>query len=870
MYLYKLFSLALILCFISLHDLQAGPQATLSATPSWVIKRSTDYSTEPNDRDINYGYYMSLYDEQINVREQTRYYHTIKNIINESGVQSHSEISITFSDSYQKLVFHKVNIIRKGKTINKLNTNNIKIVNEEPQLSGHMIYEYSNALMILEDVRKGDQIELAYSVKGFNPIFDNHFSTDIVFYSSTSITNHYTSIILPANRTLYYKCHNEAPEPIHEIKNGNNIYEFPVLNLKPYQYEGNPPEWYRGYPYIELSEHKDWNEVALWADNVMNQTHGNLTNKLLTLINTWKKEAGGQKLMAAEKALRFVQNEIRYLGLEIGEYTHKPHSPSTTFNNRYGDCKDKSLLLVKILEQLDIPAQLVLVNTAQKKHIAEHLPAPTRFNHVIVQLEADGNLLYVDPTYSDQAGSITNNYIPNYGQGLIVNSESKQLTNLSYNNNGSIEIWEDLTVHYDSPAVLKVETTYKNKDADDFRSTLSYSGLGELEKNYEDYYTNIYGEAETADPIEIQEDTFSNTITIKESYLLHDIWQSEDGVKKLNIYSKSIYDRIPEVQSSKTETPHYLPFPVNIKHSYRIKMPEDWPIDLDPVSINTESYYFDFDASSIDNVVTVDLAYNTYQNFIHADQLEKYKNDYELIEDNVGIQLMVNENYSKGMEAAKSQGVAGTTNWITIFIAIIVFIAAFFTGRKINQTDTPPVSEIPDERGIHGWIWILVFVVCLKPLIYIYNVFTEGYFSTETWLSLGALGNTLLQLYLIIELTAMVFLGTFSLWVTYWMFKKRNIFPRFFIVLAFSTLIYNVLILVLSFVFKDLLGESYNDLVITMSKASAQSLIHIAVWGSIVHYSPVIKRVFSKPFAEAEDVGYTNEETISNGETSEQ
>ena len=41
--------------------------------------------------------------------------------------------------------------------------------------------------------------------------------------------------------------------------------------------------------------------------------------------------------------------EIRYYSVSLGESSHRPHTPAEVLRNRYGDCKDKSLLLVTIL-----------------------------------------------------------------------------------------------------------------------------------------------------------------------------------------------------------------------------------------------------------------------------------------------------------------------------------------------------------------------------------------------------------------------------------------------------------------------------------------------------------------------------------------
>ena len=51
-----------------------------------------------------------------------------------------------------------------------------------------------------------------------------------------------------------------------------------------------------------------------------------------------------------------MQDEVRYLGLENGISAYKPSSPNKVYNQRFGDCKDKSLLLVTMLNQMNIEA----------------------------------------------------------------------------------------------------------------------------------------------------------------------------------------------------------------------------------------------------------------------------------------------------------------------------------------------------------------------------------------------------------------------------------------------------------------------------------------------------------------------------------
>lgn len=70
--------------------------------PAWIEKITTTNQKLTN-RDIQEGYYLSLYEQQNNIETQEVYTHIIREIASDNGVQNGSEISVTYDPSYQKL-----------------------------------------------------------------------------------------------------------------------------------------------------------------------------------------------------------------------------------------------------------------------------------------------------------------------------------------------------------------------------------------------------------------------------------------------------------------------------------------------------------------------------------------------------------------------------------------------------------------------------------------------------------------------------------------------------------------------------------------------------------------------------------------------
>ncbi len=81
----------------------------------------------------------------------------------------------------------------------------------------------------------------------------------------------------------------------------------------------------------------------------------------------------------------FLQNDIRYVAVEIGIGGYQPHPASDVFHFRYGDCKDKATLLSSMLQETGIRSEYVLIDT-ERGVVQSALPS-SWFNHAILAIE---------------------------------------------------------------------------------------------------------------------------------------------------------------------------------------------------------------------------------------------------------------------------------------------------------------------------------------------------------------------------------------------------------------------------------------------------------------------------------------------------
>src|SRR5262249_7398246 len=107
-------------------------------------------------------------------------------------------------------------------------------------------------------------------------------------------------------------------------------------------------------------------------------------------------------------------------------------SPNVVLTRRYGDCKDKSLLLITLLKELGIPSDPVLLQFGRRNGLERSLPSPGLFNHVIVRVNVDGHFYYLDPTRLGQHGRLDRMGQLHEGtQVLLIDRDTHQLTTIS-------------------------------------------------------------------------------------------------------------------------------------------------------------------------------------------------------------------------------------------------------------------------------------------------------------------------------------------------------------------------------------------------------------------------------------------------------
>jgi hypothetical protein len=96
--------------------------------------------------------------------------------------------------------------------------------------------------------------------------------------------------------------------------------------------------------------------------------------------------AGDGDFMARlSKVADFMQQQIRYVAIEIGIGGLQPHAAEDIFHSRYGDCKDKATLMITMLDSVGIRATWVPVD--DRRGVVDQAAPSIVGNHMIMAVE---------------------------------------------------------------------------------------------------------------------------------------------------------------------------------------------------------------------------------------------------------------------------------------------------------------------------------------------------------------------------------------------------------------------------------------------------------------------------------------------------
>ena len=596
--------------------------------PVWVQKNTYDKDAQPAASKKQYNRYTLLQDKQTNLAlpEKVSYYRSVQKILTQGGVEKRSRLTLSYDPSYEKVTLHTAIVQRGDEVTDQLEPEKIRVLQRENKLSQNMLNGQQTILVLLENVKVGDIIDFSYSIEGNRPATPQ-FSEGFVTQDTEPFEQAYYRVIYPPNRPIYTQTFNDAPKP--EKKENGETLEL-VWNLPRSEALIQPdevPSWYWWKPSVMVSEFANWDSFVEHFRTIV-EGKIELTDPVRSVVDKIARDhkTPEAKLLAA---LRYVEEEIRYVSISLGAKGLVPTAPEKTLKLRYGDCKAKSVLLASILRGLGINAHTALVRSTGIRRLEDFQPMIGLFDHMITYVELDGKPYWMDATRSHQCGNIAHLTQPDYGEAIVLSDAYEKPVAMS---DGPLEdplsIVEetmDYSNGFDKPGTFIYRYVTKGRKADQLREQIAENGQGKYAEAVQEALERELTDAKETS-VDYKDDEENNTISFMGTYTIPAPASTDKKVIKFQYTPNLDMDTIASKDGART-APIAIPYPLFSERTVKVKLPAKFNMEvLEEESERIETDFLDaqLETSISGDTVTYYSQVRTLQDRIPAKELKSY------------------------------------------------------------------------------------------------------------------------------------------------------------------------------------------------------------------------------------------------------
>lgn len=577
-------------------------EATFGPAPDFVIDNPP---MDPADAQFESfgGARLLLLDAQHDSRGDSRawYRRVAIHVENATGVSQAATVETSFNPAYQQLVFHHIRVIRDGQVEDRQDRAVIEFARLETERDRQIFNGEVNAVVRLDDVRVGDVVDTAYSITGTNPVFGDEAYAQFPLSWPLPIEALFVrSIWNPGQIGFWDVWTGEEDQIEHRSTSMYDTFTLEMQGRDALDLETGAPGWTNQLPTLRLSSFANWQDVAEWARPIFELETSTQVEELAGRFRS-EHDDPEEQLLAA---LRFVQDEIRYLAIAYGQGSYVPATPDQTLEWRYGDCKAKTVLFVQLARELGFEADAALVGLMYGHGLGEFSPDPGAFDHVIARVRHGRDTYWLDPTVTQQGGTIESQVQADYGWALPLDGQSRDLVSMERDepSEPTIIVNEhiDMTAGAGEPVTLEVETIYTGMDADNMRYQVASLGRSGTQRQFLDFYNRNFGEAEFDERITIEDDREANRLVIRETVWLGSPYEqsAQGGDDQFNFLAHSMGALVDTSSERRRDYPLMVLHPSHVRHVVHISLPQDMRWNLPDERVQIDNAAFDFSHST--------------------------------------------------------------------------------------------------------------------------------------------------------------------------------------------------------------------------------------------------------------------------------
>jgi len=292
-----------------------------------------------------------------------------------------------------------------GKKLKKISVENI--YTRKPVNDNVFYDDIKEKYFLYPSLKKGAVSSLTYS----EDIFDPHFLSPFYFGTYAPCENAEFRITFPDNVKIRYVIKDPSSHinfSEEKLRNGTT-YIFKSGRHAGFAMEEDAPNSSYFLPHVivyiesytvngvETKNLADVSGLYTWYRELIGRMKNEDRIELKELSDSLTKNIS-DPVEKIKVVYYWVQDKIKYIAFEEGLGGFIPREPIDTYNKRFGDCKDKSMIMNALLGYAGIDAYPVWIGTRDIPYSYKDVPTPQSDNHMISAVKINNEWVFLDGT----------------------------------------------------------------------------------------------------------------------------------------------------------------------------------------------------------------------------------------------------------------------------------------------------------------------------------------------------------------------------------------------------------------------------------------------------------------------------------------
>jgi transglutaminase-like putative cysteine protease len=711
--------------------------------PAWVIDAGRGSPDDAALAQVVDGRYYLLTDTQVRTTaaERVTFRRIATRALNATGVEGVANIEIEFDPSYETLELHTIALVRDGREIDKLAGATVRVLQREAELERRIYDGRKTASVFLDDVRVGDTVDYSFSLRGRNPVFNGQDFGTFGLRFGVPVARIHARLLSQDMSALRIEARHTALEPAVTRRDGFDVRQWTIDAVPALVVESGVPRWHDPFPAVQWTAFADWSAVVRWA----------LPLYARPVVADAALEAEVARIAAAQptpagrllETLRFVQGEVRYLGVAIGANSHAPNPPSLVLERRFGDCKDKVRLMLAMLDRLGVDAHPALVATDLRRGVRGRQPSPGQFDHVVLRAQLEGRTYWLDPTLPRQGANLDALVQADYDVALVIDEDSRSLVPMSATERAAplraFHATFDARKGFDEPVGYTVVTRLGGERAENQRQSYASSSAEALQNDFLNYYAGYFPGISLTAPFKVEDDVTGNRLTTIERYSIAQFSRPDDdeGRRQATIETPEMDDVLRSPKSTARSSPLAINHPVDVTLTTEVLLPGEWSIEADSIAVDDPAFSFERTIKPQRDRVVITDRYRSRVDEIAAADTPRYAANLARAREATGYGL------TWPINDADATPTSPGPNWLLVVVGAMALLLWLLAALAVHRYDPPARPAAADApQGMGGWLVLPGLGACLMPFALAILYWTEREtFSLSTWTAVTTPGN---------------------------------------------------------------------------------------------------------------------------------